>query len=187
VTTETDDSVRPALPTASATENRPAGRRRRSHAALGSRVVAGGLAVSGTIGLAGVLARRPTVAAAPPVRQALLTLATGPAKARPTKPTACVHVVGAAPHPGDGRVVPAAPAVGTVPVPSRSPARPSTSVALMSAPPPPAPAAAAPPQIAPPPAAPAPTSPPRPIPAPPVVVAPKAPPITRSHASPPPP
>jgi hypothetical protein len=156
---------------------RPPARRRRSHAALGSRVFVGGLAISGTIGLAGMMARRPTLAVAVPTRDSVLvaegnrvrtaaaSIRRAPARAPATAAPAAAPGPTAAPlansRPAPAPVLPPAP---TAPAPVQVPV--------------PAPTAAPPPVAAAPP-----PSPPVTVP---VVAAPVTVPVSTSHASPPP-
>jgi hypothetical protein len=171
-------------------------RKRKSHAALGSRVIVSGVAISGTLGLAGVMAAAAPsyVAAAKParLREVLMTTDTLPAHKRPTKalaahakkkaaggtvpPTSAAKAgLSSVPSTGSGAVAsgyvstPTAP-VATAPVATA----PGSTAAPVTAPPVTAPPVTAPPVTSPP------TSPP-------VVTPPTAPPTTVSSASPPPP
>jgi hypothetical protein len=156
VTTDHDGAECAPLPAPKRTN-----RRRRGHAALGSRVVVGGLALSGTLGMAGVMARRPSVIVVAPVRDAVPAVVVSPTSR--TTPAAV-------------RLVPAA-------VIARRATAAATPTRLASGAPPavtPAPAPAPAPVYA---SAPAPAPAPPPLP---VVTVTAAPPVATSHASPPP-
>jgi hypothetical protein len=157
-------------------------RRRRSHAALGSRVFVGGLAISGTVGLAGVMARRPAVAAVVPARESSTFVAeaahTGTPPANVRRAAALAAYVAAV-----RQVAIATPPSSSTPAPAPVLSPAPTAPAPVQAPVPAQTAALAPPPSAPPTPSPAP-QPPATVP---VVAAPAAAPITTSHASPPPP
>ena len=180
---------------------RAATRRKRSHAALGSRVFVGGLSMSATVGLAGVMARPSPAVAAAPVREALLTIVAAPTRmcaAPPAHVRIAARPVGRSVAPGVTRPRNAT-GQPVTPLPAASPANAGALPPTTAAP---VPAATA-PATAPPPPAPTPAPAPAPTPAPaprpttvavappptsaPVVVPPAAPPVTTSHASPPPP
>ena len=130
VTTDPDGAARRPRPPAS---------RRRSHAALGSRVLVGGLAISGTVGLAGMMARRPAFVAAAPARGGVLVAegkrvrtaasvrraparvpATAPPAAQPSPTAATPATSNPAPVPVLPPA-PTAPAPVQVPVPAPTP------------------------------------------------------------------
>lgn len=163
-------------------------RRRRSHAAIGSRVFAGGLAISGTLGLAGMMARRPSPAAAP-VREATLAIVAEPARARALsararRSAARAHVVLPGPVVTPSQSATRLLASGAVPTPlTNGVPSPAPVPATMAPAPAPAPVPTAAPQLP----APAPIPAPQPPAAAPVVVPAAAAPVATTHASPPPP
>ena len=123
-------------PDGAARRPRPPASRRRSHVALGSRVLVGGLAISGTVGLAGMMARRPAFVAAAPARGGVLvaegkrvrtaaSVRRAPARVPATAPPAAQPAPTAASSPAPAPVLspaPTAPAPVQVPVPAPTPA-----------------------------------------------------------------